>query len=354
MVSVLLACAVTGLAVLEQRILQRDLALRTFEGVLVRLLLVAGPVLLVLRSVLHYDLSAGFGFVVSASVAGLCFGLSRLGRLDDGLRRLLEVATAAPAAAACLFGAIGLEAAGLPESAVLPAAVLPFAGILAAAETLPGLEKLKFEEAQQIANTNADLELRVDFDELNLPPGMELTDVAGSNEGLLLQGTLAPPPGAWHPAELKIVSASDEFLWRFADICDSPSYNAMATIRFRNDQNQTGAHTPLQLCRVEVIDDDDNRYGPYLQLQFDADAESGEITFEIPHSEVQTVGPGYDCKVLIVSSGGTRLITIGGFEGVSQAEVDQAMMMLKGWQLIFCRKPGIKFLLNPIKYLLNC
>lgn len=131
-VSVLLACAVCGLAVLEHRILQRDLALRTFEGVLVRLLLAAGPVLLVLRSVLHYDLSAGFGFVVSASVAGLCFGLSRVGRFDDGLRRLLEVATAVPAAAACLFGAIGLEAAGLPEAAVLPAAVLPFAGILTA------------------------------------------------------------------------------------------------------------------------------------------------------------------------------------------------------------------------------
>jgi hypothetical protein len=132
MVSVLLACAIGGLALLEHRVLQRDLALRTFEGVLVRLLLAAGPVLMVLRSVLHYDLSAGFGFVVSASVAGLLFGLSRLGRFEDDVRGLLEVATALPAGAACLFGAIGLEAAGLPEAAVLPAAVLPFAGILTA------------------------------------------------------------------------------------------------------------------------------------------------------------------------------------------------------------------------------
>lgn len=137
-VSMLLGAIVVGLAVFEHRVLQRDLALRTFEGVLVRGLLWAAPVLMALRSVLHYDLSAGFGFVVAASLAGLTFGLSRLGRVDDRIRNLLEVAATVPAAAACVFGAVALEAAGLPDAAVLPAAVLPFAGVLAALSFVTG------------------------------------------------------------------------------------------------------------------------------------------------------------------------------------------------------------------------
>ena len=131
-VSLLLGAAGIGLAALELRVLQRDLALRTFEGVLVRLLLVAGPVLMALRSILHYDLSAGFGFVVSAALAGLVFALSRAGRLQEPARDLLEIGAAVPAGAACLFGAIALESAGLPDALVLPAAALPFAGILTA------------------------------------------------------------------------------------------------------------------------------------------------------------------------------------------------------------------------------
>jgi len=137
-VSALLGVMVIGLAVFEHRVLQRDRALQTFEGVLVRGLLWAAPVLMALRSVLHYDLSAGFGFVVAASLAGLTFGLSRVGRVDDRIRNLLEVAATVPAAAACAFGAVTLEAAGLPDAAILPSAVLPFAGVLTVLSLVTG------------------------------------------------------------------------------------------------------------------------------------------------------------------------------------------------------------------------
>jgi hypothetical protein len=132
LVSMMLAVTVVGLTALEVRVLRRDLALRTFEGVLVRMLLAAPPVLMALRSVLHYDLSAAFGFVVCAGASLLLFALSREERIDAALRSPLELATSVPAGGACLFAAIALEGAGIPEAAVLPAAALPFAGILGA------------------------------------------------------------------------------------------------------------------------------------------------------------------------------------------------------------------------------
>lgn len=127
----LLAVAAATLAALELRVLRHDLALRTLEGVLVRAMLLASPVLLVLRSVLHYEVTYAFGAVVSASAAALAFAVSRAPELPERGRRLLERASVLPAGWACFCGALAMEAAGLPEPAVLPLAALPFACVLA-------------------------------------------------------------------------------------------------------------------------------------------------------------------------------------------------------------------------------
>jgi hypothetical protein len=130
-VALLLALSVAGLAILESRILRRDVALRTFEGLLVRAMLLAPPVLMALRSMLHYELSALLGAVLFAAAALLSFALSREAELGLGPRLRLERVSALAAAGACLLGAKALGAAGLPDAAVLPAATLPYAALLA-------------------------------------------------------------------------------------------------------------------------------------------------------------------------------------------------------------------------------
>lgn len=131
-VAALVAGAMLALGTFELRVLRRELALRTFEGLLVRGMLAAPVVLLVARSVLHYELSALLGAVVCAGAALLAFALSREVHLGARWGRALEVASLVPAGGACLFGAAALEAAGLPEPAVIPAIALPFAGVLVA------------------------------------------------------------------------------------------------------------------------------------------------------------------------------------------------------------------------------
>ena len=212
-----------------------------------------------------------------------------------------------------------------------------FIGAIAVAGDPPLGQLVEVLGGQEISNTDADLELRDEFDLEQLPVGMELTSIAGSAEGLSLRGTLPAPPGAEHPAQLTVEISDDKFTWAWHDLCDSPKYAASARIRYRNTLPTALPHTPLNVCRVEVIEDPNNRYAPYIQVAWDAANEVGEITFSVPYNASQSVGPSYDCKVLLVSSGGARVFTIGAFDAVSQQEFEASKALWAAWAAIFCQ-----------------
>ncbi len=130
LMALLLAASVLGLAAIEAKI-GGDRALRTLEGVMVRCLMVAAPVLLAARSWLHYDVSALWLAVVCAALAAVGLGLARQGRLRPTWRVPLETSSLVPAAGAALALATAGVQAGMPEPLALPAASLPFAALLA-------------------------------------------------------------------------------------------------------------------------------------------------------------------------------------------------------------------------------
>jgi len=121
-----------GLAFLELRVLRRDLALRTLDGLMVHAMLASPLVLMGLRSVLHYELSWFFGAAISGTAAMTLALLSREESLRPAWRRMLEIGGLAMAAATCGFGSAALVTAGLPGSMGIPAAAFPFTGILLA------------------------------------------------------------------------------------------------------------------------------------------------------------------------------------------------------------------------------
>ena len=132
-VAVLVAGLVAAFFALELRVLRRDLAMRTLEGVFVRAMLAAPIVLITLRSVLHYELSLFLVAVLAGSAALLMAAFAREARVPPALGTLLEPASLVPAAASCIaFTAAVHDGVGLPDQAVLPFATLPFTAIVLA------------------------------------------------------------------------------------------------------------------------------------------------------------------------------------------------------------------------------
>jgi hypothetical protein len=132
----LLAMLAATLAFFELRVLRRDRALRTLDGLMIHAMLASPLVLMGVRSALHYELSWLFGAVASGTLTTALLVLSREERLRRMHRRLLEAAGWVASATTCIFGSGALLAAGLPAAAGIPAAAFPFAGILLAGSLL--------------------------------------------------------------------------------------------------------------------------------------------------------------------------------------------------------------------------
>jgi len=125
----LVALALGGLVAFDSRVGRRDSSLRTLEGTFVRAMLFAPPLLLMLRSALHYELSALFAAVLSGLVSFGLVAIAGVRRLPEGLRDVLPDASLLPTAAACAFVAGALFDAGIPASLAFPAGVLCFGGM---------------------------------------------------------------------------------------------------------------------------------------------------------------------------------------------------------------------------------
>jgi hypothetical protein len=125
----LAALTLGGLVALDSRVGRRDASLRTLEGTFVRAMLFAPPLLLLLRSALHYELSALFAAVLSGLASFALVAIAGVRRLPEGLREVLPDASLLPTLATSVFAAGALFDAGIPASIAFPAGVLCFGGM---------------------------------------------------------------------------------------------------------------------------------------------------------------------------------------------------------------------------------
>ncbi len=116
-----------GLIAAEWRAFSRDAALRTLEGGFVRTMLMAPPVLMMIRSALHYDLSAAWFAGVSGAFAIALLALSQLSRLGEGLQAMTRFLSLGSLSVASGFAAGTAMSLGMAATYGLPFAALIFA-----------------------------------------------------------------------------------------------------------------------------------------------------------------------------------------------------------------------------------
>jgi hypothetical protein len=132
-VAALVGVQLAGLAALEFLVARREPRLRTLEGGFVRAMVWAPAALMLVRSVLHYDLSALLCAVASAAVALLATALAGEARVPQPLRAALRGVALVAIGGASLFATVGVgDTDLLPESALLPIGGLLFAGVATA------------------------------------------------------------------------------------------------------------------------------------------------------------------------------------------------------------------------------
>ncbi|MGH0032909.1 MAG: hypothetical protein ACQGVC_24215 [Myxococcota bacterium] len=137
----LAALAMTAAAVCELRVARREPTLRTLEGVFVRVMPWLPPGILLVRSALHYDLSALYGAVATAAVGLGATALAGERRIAPPLRAALRGSALASLALSAAFATRAADLAlALPESALLPLGGALFASVATGLSLLAGRE----------------------------------------------------------------------------------------------------------------------------------------------------------------------------------------------------------------------
>jgi hypothetical protein len=127
-VAALAGVQIAALVALELRVVRGEPRLRTLEGGFVRAMLWAPVLLMLARSVLHYDLSSLFCAVASGAIAIFSTALASERRVPELARAALRGVALAAVGCASGFATFALaEGVGLPESALLPIGGLGFA-----------------------------------------------------------------------------------------------------------------------------------------------------------------------------------------------------------------------------------
>jgi hypothetical protein len=132
------ALALGVLVAFDSRVARRDAGLRTLEGTFVRAMLFAPPLLLLLRSALHYELSALFAAVVSGLASFALAAIAGVRRLPAGLREVLPDASLLPTLATGGFAAAALLEVGIPAALAFPAGVVCFGALTLALSLMAG------------------------------------------------------------------------------------------------------------------------------------------------------------------------------------------------------------------------
>jgi len=138
-VAVVAALQLVALGVFEGKVVRVTSSLRTLEGRFVRTMLFAPPVLVLLRSVLHYELSAAFIAVATGAVALGSFALALESRVPAVVASSLRgLSLASLACSAASLAAAFVDTLGLPASIALPIAGTGFGAAATGLSLLAG------------------------------------------------------------------------------------------------------------------------------------------------------------------------------------------------------------------------
>lgn len=123
----LVAAGFLGLATLERRRFHESTAMRTREGLLVRAMLTLPFVLVIARSLVHYELSLYMASILSFGIAGLLFAFARI-QQGAATAAPFELGGLVPMAVGWLaFAGATVDSFDAHEGVFLPLAALPFA-----------------------------------------------------------------------------------------------------------------------------------------------------------------------------------------------------------------------------------
>jgi hypothetical protein len=139
-VAMLASLNIAALGVWEWKALSRDTALRTLEGVFVRVMLMVPAGLVLLRNALHYEVSYAFFALIWGSMAVAWLAVASLARLPDVLKGAMRSACLASLFLASGFASAAAGSVGMPETFAIPFAVLGFALCAGALSIFAGRE----------------------------------------------------------------------------------------------------------------------------------------------------------------------------------------------------------------------
>ncbi len=123
----IVAAGFVGLAALELRRFQASTAMRTREGLLVRGMLALPFVLVIARSLVHYELSLYMASILAFAIAGLLFAFARVQEGPETAAPF-ELGGLVPMAVGWLaFAGATVDTFGAHDGLFLPLAALPFA-----------------------------------------------------------------------------------------------------------------------------------------------------------------------------------------------------------------------------------
>ena len=185
---------------------------------------------------------------------------------------------------------------------------------------------------------------QVHFDDLGFG-AMSMTEMHGVNDsstqGLSMSGTLAQ--AREHDDPHLAASADTEFAVSFGDPCGvDPQLQAEWNAYFQSAPVTDGhLPTPIQVFGVSVIESTDSvhQFGPYLEY----DNQSAWIY--VPLSGLKASYTGYSSKLLVVTSGGVRIITIPPLPHWTAQQVADATTLHDYWRVTHCTDWG--FLGDP-------
>lgn len=155
----------------------------------------------------------------------------------------------------------------------------------------------------QLPDTPSIVQMRATFASLN-----------GTSDGLVLGGPLQNTSLVPKSAKLDVGSFDQEWHWSWKNVCSA--HRRIATRKHIVLHNKSikklgELHQPLQMLGLEVLDDEQNQYKPYVKVVIGGD--HGALSVEIPHADLKPefLADPYPLRVLLRTTGGSRILDLG-------------------------------------------
>ena len=248
-----------------------------------------------------------------------------------------------------LAGALG-TALGIFADFIVPMGALivePFlfgvSGIAAVlvAKNVAAPPPFSVDNCQQVSDTH--LVCTQSISVQNSPLGsVSMNTLEPQQDGVAILGNLLPIP-VGNPQ--LVISVESDFVWQAPRIsCGEISGNEVTDFR-RDPQNYVSlianasitaqGLAPIFLISASVINDPLNVFTPYLTVQ--GTQAPIELTVNLNYPGAQYFANPYPCQILVLTTGGARLISIPAPQPLTELTIDALAAQIAG-QVLFCQK----------------